>query len=241
MGQVKILVVEDEVVIADNICMILEDLGYEVLEPAIDYEEAVETIDSQKPDLSILDIQLAGKRDGVHLAEVIQNKYHFPFIFLTSNSDAATIERVKAVNPYAFLVKPFRKEDLFTSIELALNSFNHQRRTDANLHRALIDCLFIKEKNLYHKVKINEITFIKSDHVYLEINMLGGKVYIMRGSITEMIENLPSSFYRTHRSFIVNLQYLFAINSSYVIIDDVQVPIGKNYRERLLSGIKMRN
>ena len=111
------MVVEDEIVIADNICMILEDLGYEVLEPAINYEEALETIKEDVPDLAILDIQLGGRRDGIDLAWKIKEDYSFPFIFLTSNADAATVERAKKVAPPSYLVKPFNKDDLFTSIE----------------------------------------------------------------------------------------------------------------------------
>lgn len=84
---------EDEVVIADNICMILEDLGYELLEPAINYDEALETIQNNQPDIAILDIQLGGRKDGINLAWKIKEDYDFPFIFLTSNSDTATLER----------------------------------------------------------------------------------------------------------------------------------------------------
>ncbi len=239
MNKIKILVVEDEMVIAENICFILEDIGYEVLEPAIDFEEAIETIEAQHPDIAILDIQLAGTKDGLDLAETIQKKYQFPYIFLTSNSDAHTIERVKNVEPYAFLVKPFRKEDLYASLELAIHAFNTQKALKPIPVRSLLkDCLFIKEKNLYHKVKIQDIEYIKSDHVYLEVNVVKGRKFIMRGSISEMSERLPANFYRTHRSYIVNLDYLTAINSAYLIINDAQVPIGKNYREQLLSNIK---
>lgn len=84
---------EDEVVIADNICMILEDLGYELLEPAINYDEALETIQNNQPDIAILDIQLGGRKDGINLAWKIKEDYDLPFIFLTSNSDTATLER----------------------------------------------------------------------------------------------------------------------------------------------------
>ena len=76
MNKVKIVVVEDEIIIADNICEALTDLGYDVAEPAITYSEALETIEEFKPDLAMLDIQLSGKKDGIDLAEIINEKLH---------------------------------------------------------------------------------------------------------------------------------------------------------------------
>ncbi|MGB0430024.1 MAG: response regulator, partial [Bacteroidia bacterium] len=123
MAKVKILVVEDEIVIADNICDSLDELGYEVCEPAINYTEAVELLEAEKPDIAILDIQLAGSKDGIDLAWKIKEDYDIPFIFLTSNADPRTVDRAKKLTPPAYLIKPFVKDDLYTSIELAL--YNH--------------------------------------------------------------------------------------------------------------------
>lgn len=126
MSKVKILVVEDEIIIADNICDTLTDLGYETLEPAINFTEAVELIESESPDIAILDIQLSGQKTGIDLARKINEDYNFPFIFLTSNSDTVTLNEAKKLMPPAFLVKPFSKEELYTSIEIALYNFSNK-------------------------------------------------------------------------------------------------------------------
>ena len=76
MSKINVLVVEDEIVIADDICDILSDLGYETLEPAINYSEAIASIEENKPDLAILDIQLAGSKDGIDLAWKIKEEYN---------------------------------------------------------------------------------------------------------------------------------------------------------------------
>ena len=240
MSRVKILVVEDEIVIADNICLILEDLGYEVLEPAINYEEALQTIEAEKPDLAILDIQLGGKKDGVDLAWTIKEQFDFPFIFLTSNADAVTIERVKKVAPPAYLVKPFKKDDLYTSIELALHNYTEQKNNTKVEEELLIkDAIFIKEKNLFHKVKLSDIRFLRSDHVYVEVHTVSGQKHLIRGSLTDLSERLPQNFYRTHRSFTINVDHMEAINSAYVLMNNEQIPIGKNYRDDLLRKIRV--
>ena len=84
MEKKKVLVVEDEIIIADNICDSLIDLGYEVTEPAINYTEAILIIEKEKPDIAILDIHLSGKKTGIDIAKKINENYNFPFIFLTS-------------------------------------------------------------------------------------------------------------------------------------------------------------
>lgn len=241
MSKVKILVVEDEIVIADNICMILEDLGYELLEPAIDYEEALETIENERPDIAILDIQLGGRKDGIDLAWKIKEDFDFPFIFLTSNADAMTVERAKKVTPPAYLVKPFNKDDLYTSVELALHNYaeskGNQRSKDEDL--LIKDAIFVKDKNLFHKIKLDKIGFLKSDHVYVEVHTTDKKRHLIRGSLTDLSDRLPRNFYRTHRSFTINVDHMEAINSAYVVINEEQIPIGKNYRDELLKKLRV--
>jgi two-component system response regulator LytT len=112
MSKGRILVVEDELIIADNLCFTLEAFGYEVGEPAASYYEAIDMIEEQVPHLAILDVQLASKKSGIDLAKVILDKYDFPFIFLTSNGDKMTFDEAKQFEPSAYLVKPYGKEEL---------------------------------------------------------------------------------------------------------------------------------
>ncbi len=239
MSKIKILVVEDEIVIADNICAILEDLGYEVLEPAIHYDEALETIKEELPDLAILDIQLGGRKDGIDLAWKIKEEYEFPFIFLTSNADAATVERAKKVAPPAYLVKPFNRDDLYTSIEMALYNYIGKKKEDEQDDLLIRDAIFIKEKNLFHKIKLSDIRYLKSDHVYVEIYTVHDVKHLIRGSLSDLSERLPKNYYRTHRSYTINVDHMDAINSAYVLINGEQIPIGKNYRDDLLRKIRV--
>ncbi len=244
MDKVKILVVEDEIIIADDICDILSELGYETLEPVINYSEAIEAIEKYKPDLAILDIQLAGSKDGIDLAWKIKEDYQLPYIFLTSNADPATVERAKKVTPPAYLVKPFNKDDLYTSIEMALYNYSSglefSKSTNTKNNDIIIkDAFFIKNNHLFHKVKFTDITYVKAEHVYVEIYTNSNNKHLSRGSLTEFSEKLPSNFFRTHRSYIVNLDYLDAINYLNVIINGDEVPIGKNYRDELLKRVNI--
>ena len=238
MSKVKVLIVEDEAIIADDIFDTLEELGYNVLEPANTFSEAIEKIEVEKPDIAILDIQLSGKKNGIDLATRINDLYQFPFIFLTSNTDKITLEEAKSVEPLAYLVKPFSKEELYTSIEVAL--FNYSKRMEKSFNESSLiirDALFIKSNKAFVRLNFNEIIYLKSDHVYIEIKMLSGEKHMVRGSLNEYMGKLSDSFYRTHRSYIVNLQHLTQLNQNTVELGEEQIPVGKNQREDLMNSL----
>ncbi len=238
MSKIKIAVVEDEIIIADSICNSLTELGYEALEPAINYSEALKTIEKEKPDIAILDIQLSGKKDGIDLAWKIKEDYDIPFIFLTSNADKLTVDRAKRVSPPAYLVKPFNKDELYTSIEIAI--FNHGKVNKEEMNSAIIrDALFVKQDTAFQKVYFNDITFITSDHVYLEIHSVQKQSILVRDSLNEYIKKLDENFFRVHRSFIVNLNHLQSIETNSIIVAGKEIPIGKNYRNELLNKVNL--
>lgn len=241
MSQLQILIVEDEMIVADHLMIVLEKLGYDPLRPAINYTEALETLKNNQVDLAFLDIHLAGSRDGIDLAWKIREDFDIPFIFLTSNTDSATVERAKLVNPAAFLVKPFGKADIYTSIEMAIHNYKPAPapEKEESAPEILRDMLFVRHKDLFVKIKLKDIAYMKAARVYLEVYTSEGKKYLIRKSLTEITERFPDEFFRLHRSYTVNLDHLSAINSQYVVVGEEKIPIGKNYREELLSRIQI--
>lgn len=125
MENFRILIVEDEVLIAEDIQMSLTDLGYEVSDICYDIESALDAIYRERPDMIMLDINIRGTKDGIEIAEIINEKYHIPFIYLTSLSDRKTLERAKVTRPKGYLTKPFKDKDLLTTIEMAI--YNHSQ------------------------------------------------------------------------------------------------------------------
>ena len=124
MSKIKVGIVEDEMIIALGITETLKELGYEPTQPATNYTQAMEMIARETPDILLLDIQLSGAKDGIDVAAAVRKGLSIPIIFLTANADAATVQRAKEVSPDAYLVKPFRPKELFTSIELCLSNFS---------------------------------------------------------------------------------------------------------------------
>lgn len=244
MTALKIGIVEDELLIADSIALALESLGYEVTDSAGSYEEAITMLDNERPDLVLLDINLKGEQDGIDLALKIKDKYGLPFIFLTANADSLTVNRAKDAHPSSYLLKPFQKEDLFTAIEIAIA--NHTKSRDTAGGNGLIEmpeALFIKDSYYFHKVLFEDIIYLESDDVYVNVVTKDQKKFLVRTSLKQYYTDHFDSkvFFRVSRSHVINLKHLDGINSAYVKVKGQQIAIGKNYRDELLAGLGLSN
>ncbi len=117
----KILVVEDEELIGQDIKILLEDLGYEVLDLVPSGEEAISLVGKVNADLVLMDIMLEGEMDGIEAAHQINNDFGIPIIYLTAYRNEEILERAKLTEPYAYIVKPFEERELRTNVEIVLN------------------------------------------------------------------------------------------------------------------------
>jgi signal transduction histidine kinase len=129
----QILIVEDERLVAQDIAQILEDEGYEICAISSDGEKAIKKMVEFSPDLALLDIQIKGNIDGVDVAKFIQSFYDIPIIYLTAFSDPETLKRAQATNPMGYVVKPFRREQLLTSVKIALSTYTARKEDDDSL------------------------------------------------------------------------------------------------------------
>lgn len=120
MSGEKILLVEDDDVIAKVADWRLNNLGYSVCGRATSGAEAMELVVNTKPDLVLMDINIKGEIDGIETAGMIKKGFNIPVVYVTSHSDGPTLERAKATRPDGFIVKPFEDNDLRVAIELAL-------------------------------------------------------------------------------------------------------------------------
>ena len=243
---IKILIVEDNVIIADDMQSMLEEIGYEIVDNVIVYEQAVEVLKRQEVDLVLIDIILASDKTGIDLGRHIRENYDIPFIFVTSNSDRATVENAKTVKPNGYLVKPFEQQDLYTSIEIALSNFTYSGGKANNSgglvdvpmsNNVLKDSIFVKKQHLYYRIQFTEIQFIKADNVYLEVNTVDKK-FLVRSPLKDYLEKLPKNkFYRAHKSYIVNVDHIDAINSKDIMINNTLIPISKDFKEFIISAM----
>jgi len=245
---IKILIVEDNVIIADDMQSMLEEIGYEIVDNVIVYEQAEEVLKTQHVDLVLIDIILASDKTGIDLGKLIREKYNIPFIFVTSNSDRATVENAKTVKPNGYLVKPFEQQDLYTSIEIALSNFiysgdagsqeNIMNEADMPMSNSVLkDSIFVKKQHLYYRIQFDDIQFIKADNVYLEVNTVDKK-FLVRSPLKDYLGKLPNhKFYRAHKSYIVNVDHIDAINSKDIMINNNLIPISKDFKEFIISAM----
>ncbi|MBD1261769.1 response regulator [Maribacter polysiphoniae] len=246
---IRILIVEDNVIIADDMQSMLEEIGYEIVDNVIVYEQAEKVLKTEQVDLVLIDIILASDKTGIDLGKHIRENYDIPFIFVTSNSDRATVENAKTVKPNGYLVKPFEQQDLYTSIEIALSNFTYGTNKQAPVENkvndddvpmsnsVLKDSIFVKKQHLYYRIQFGDIQFIKADNVYLEVNTVDKK-FLVRSPLKDYLEKLPKNkFYRAHKSYIVNVDHIDAINSKDIMINNNLIPISKDFKEFIISAM----
>lgn len=242
MTPLKIMIVEDEMITAESIKDMLEDLGYDVVGICMRAETALDAILSEEPDFALLDINLKGGKTGIWLAEQLHQKFDIPYVFLTSYGDKATIEQATATNPYGYLLKPIDKQHLYASIEVAIKKF-------AELHRAtpsndledivLKDSLFIKDEYLFVKVKFEDIHLAKANGNYIEVHTRDKK-HLIKGTLGSFVETLPPGmFFQTHRSYLINIEKIDAIGGNFVKLGATDVPITAPNKEDLMTQLNL--
>jgi DNA-binding LytR/AlgR family response regulator len=242
LNTATILIVEDELIIAENLRQILLDLGYSVGKTAASATEAKKLIRENNPDLVILDITILGAVDGIDLAAMIKEEFHIPFIFLTSHSDPETLGRAKETYPYGYLVKPFQEHDIKVAVEIALNNFKHEQEVTLSTPsepgaQVLNDSFFVKNGNQLHKLKFTSITHLESDGNYTKIYVQQKKC-IIRASLKDLEPKLTGyGFVRVHKSYLVNLDAIETIGNQVVNIGEFTIPVSRAQYKWLLNRI----
>ena len=239
----KILVVEDEMIIAADLSMELESLGYQVIGIQTSGEDAINNLGHNRPDLILMDINLAGEMDGIDAAKYILENFQIPLIFLTSNTDDATFHRAIDTKPYAFVAKPFEIDDLARNLKIALRHISQEKveKEENNDHvSTLNDRLFIRQKDKMVKVAISDILFLEADRCYCKI-YTEEKEYVVSTALSNVEEEISSEkFIKVHRSFIVNISKIDAIgeNKEYLILNKHNIPVSRRNREEVLQHLK---
>ena len=125
MPSIKVLIIEDEVMIAQDLKACLCKEGFNVNDIAYDKQSALKALVEKKFDIVLLDINLEGRLEGLDIAKKIHLTYHLPFIFLTSYANATIVDQAKQTCPMGYVVKPYKRTDVITTINIALHNFSN--------------------------------------------------------------------------------------------------------------------
>ncbi|GAA0877458.1 hypothetical protein GCM10009119_04260 [Algoriphagus jejuensis] len=236
MNATRILIVEDDMIIAANISLQLSNLGYEVTGIETKAEEAIHHALDAKPDLILMDIQLRGETNGIEAAKAIQKILDIPIIYLTANQDDATFQKAKETSPYAFIPKPFSKLNLERTIALVeerIKENTGEISHEEPFYDAKEDRIFIRNQNKLVKVMLEDILWVEAERNYCKINT-SLQAYTIVSPLNKLCEKIDQKrFVRIHRSFMVNFSKLEAVADSHVELKGKILPIGKQYKEDL--------
>lgn len=238
MQQVRILIVEDESLVAMDMSDMLTRIGYDVLPAAYSYDEAVKALEQHQPDLILTDIQLGTGRTGIDLARLIRECYQRPFVFITSHSDRATVSDAAALRPNGYLVKPFGPEDLYTCIEVALANFTQPQPESKAAQWQIGESVFVKTDTRYIKLNISDIHYLESDGNYVHIVTEKAK-HIVRSGFRDFLANLPADYFmQVHKSYVIHLQKVESLSHTEVMIGKNTIPLSRNYKDELFEKIR---
>jgi DNA-binding LytR/AlgR family response regulator len=244
MPGIKVLLVEDDWIIAKEISYTLQDLGFEVAANFDNAEDAYKQMKTLQPDLVILDIDLSGEMTGIDLARLLKQEGKTPFIFLTALADMQTVEKAKLAEPYAYLVKPVTPETLYSTIEITLHNAARRNADIAAATSIKGDLsfdhgIFVKNKKRLEQILLKDILWIEAYDIYAMIKTATGQ-FLLSHSLKVVEEKFPSShFIRVHRSYLVNKEKIEAIEENELVIGDKHIPIGKTYRDALMKKLSI--
>ena len=211
MDMLKVLIVEDEVITANDIKETLEKAGHQVTAMTRNCKEAMAAVKRQLPDLALIDIQLAKSPvDGIATAKELLSYHLMPIIYLTANSESETMQRAKETLPAAYLLKPFRQQELVVQVELAYAN----RKTSPTAAES--DTLYLPINKGYEKLIKSEVLYLAADGAYVKVYLLNEELpRLFSMNLGHLSPYFSSThFYKLSRSVLVNLDYVERLERS---------------------------
>ena len=235
LSGVNVLIVEDEPLYSKVLEVELQDLGCVIAGVATNADDATNILKDKPVDIILLDIIIEGAKDGVELGGEIKKQYPaIPFIYTSSLTHQEVVDRAKLTMPAGYLVKPFETDDLIISMQVALYKDDSETpRQQVSGHFFKDDRIFVKDKFRFERVFLSDIEYLEADGNYVKL-ALPDKQYLLASTLSSLYEKIThQDLVRTHRSFVINLEKVDAIEGNRLFIGEKVIPVGRNYREEV--------
>lgn len=247
MEKIRVIIVEDEFVIAEDISEYLKSEGYDVLSVFNNAEDALAFALENPTDILLVDIKLSGKMEGIDLVKAIRQEMSIPVIYITANSDKSTYERAKETRPQAFLIKPFSYPNLLSTIDLALYNFSEghiaedisrEIKTDLDEEHLLLNQhLFVRSNGRFRKLNPDDLLFIEASGSYVHLQAQNARYTLSQNLTTFHKKNPLKNLVRVHRSYLINLNKVDSFEDAFVFIQNHKIPLGDHYKIDFLKKI----
>jgi DNA-binding LytR/AlgR family response regulator len=239
MHPIRILAIEDEPIHAETLRMVIEELGYVLIEVANNIQEFQRLVIATVPDILLIDIDLGAELDGIELATKVRASQPVPIIFVTAYKDTKTILRATEASASAYITKPYEASSLQAAIEIAVA--RQATATSVNHRDALPfpKSIFVKHEGRLVKVNLDDIRCIEVKEKFCYIHTKTENLDV-NVRLKELMDLLPASqFIQVHRSFIVAINHISELSpgQSTLKIDQQEIPIGKNYKDDVLHRV----
>ncbi len=224
--KIKVLIVEDEGIVAMDLAAGLDKDGYEVVGIADSATEAASLFKENEVDIILMDVHIIGEKDGIDTAAELLKQRSVPLIYLTAFTDTNTINRAKSTHPAAFLAKPYSITNVRIAIELAISNFavtaqqsqgkvvaieNNRSAAELTEKETILqmnDYIFVKNNYVFVKIRLEDILYAEADNNYVQL-VTTEKKLLLRLSLSQLLEKINyRSMVRIHRSYAVNINMI---------------------------------
>lgn len=243
MTSLNVLIIEDDLIVASAIRQSLEDAGHRVSGVARESREAMNLLKNDPPDLAVIDITLGKSKDGgILIAQEMMTQYWMPFIYLTGHAEKAYIDKAIETFPAAYLLKPFRNEELLAQIELAYENFGKRTVPEKSV-RPEREIFYLPFKNGHDQVHGEQILYLQAQGHCTNVFLTTDKIARVIGTNLGNVEKYfaASNYIRLSKSLFINLDQLRRIERTHIYLgnESVKVAISEANRKDLLKRLKV--
>lgn len=227
--QIKILVVDDDVLITETLKDHLNKLGYEQIKMVHNKEDAFAIIPFWKPHIALLDIRMEQKYDGLEIGDRFRNEFNIPFMYVTAHADMETTNRILNTKPDGYITKPIRINELMVNLSMVVERFKGEKGV-----------INLAVKNGYETeyISLDELIYLKADGNYVELCLQSRKV-VIRNSLENIISELNNDqILRIHRSYAVNKTKIKKLSSTEVITEKLSLPISRSFAQEVKNKLQ---
>ena len=220
----EILIVEDDALIAEHLKEIIGDEAKDNVQIAFSGKDAMKMLQERAYDLLLLDINMESAVVGIEVASYVNEHFQIPFIFITAQSDKQIVNRAVAMQPAAFIIKPFSPVSVIAAIEIVRQSISNDKLTIRDAYKDIV-------------IPMKSILYGKASNNYVEIYS-SKKRWVVRSTLLNLLEQLPQDkFIQVHRSYFVNKGFVESVTASKIVINGEIIPVSKGFEIQVKTFI----